>query len=55
MAERENYRRVHLALHTLWSKAVGQPGYDKKQWKELEAAVFKLATDGPGLKVRAPF
>lgn len=26
----------HLLLHVLWTKAVGTPGYDKNEWKELE-------------------
>jgi hypothetical protein len=53
--ERENYRRVHVALHTLWTQQVGLPGYDKNQWKALEQAIFRLATDGPGQQVKAPF
>jgi hypothetical protein len=32
--------RVHLALHILWTKAVGTPGYVKNEWKELEAAIY---------------
>lgn len=27
----------HDLLHTLWSKAVGTPGYDKSEWKQLES------------------
>lgn len=27
---------THLLLHSLWTKAVGTPGYDKSQWRELE-------------------
>jgi hypothetical protein len=26
---------VHLAFQRLWTKAVGQEGYDKAEWKEL--------------------
>lgn len=48
MVERENFERVHRALHELWTKAVGQEGYDKPEWKTLEAAIYRLATDGPG-------
>lgn len=29
----------HEILHTLWTKAVGTPNYNKREWKELEAAV----------------
>ena len=28
----------HL-FYALWDKAVGTPGYDKKQWQELEAQI----------------
>lgn len=27
----------HNLLHTLWTKAVSTPGYNKQEWKELEA------------------
>lgn len=33
---------VHKLLHTLWSKAVGQPGYDKHEWSALEEILAKL-------------
>lgn len=37
-------------LHTLWSKAVGTPDYDKSQWKALEAKFHKaIATRQRGL------
>lgn len=29
-------KEAQLLLHTLWTKAVGTPGYDKEQWKRLE-------------------
>jgi len=32
-----------LAMHVLWTWAVGLPGYDKKKWIELEAAILALA------------
>jgi hypothetical protein len=28
---------AHSVFHGLWSKAAGQPGYVKADWKELEA------------------
>jgi hypothetical protein len=28
---------VHLAFQHLWTKAVGQEGYDRGEWKELRA------------------
>ncbi len=32
--------RVHVALHILWTTAVGTLGYVKNEWKELEAAIY---------------
>jgi len=29
-------------LHKVWSKAVGQPDYDKTEWMALEAAITEL-------------
>jgi len=26
---------THRIFHILWTKAVGTPGYDKDEWKEL--------------------
>lgn len=43
-----NYYAAHVALHRLWSKAVGTPDYDKQEWKALEDAIVKLAEDGVG-------
>ena len=55
MAEQSNYARAHRTLHELWTAAVGQPGYDKPKWRELDNAIYMLATDGPGpLKGGAP-
>ena len=28
---------THLLLHVLWTKAVGAPGYDKREWMDLES------------------
>lgn len=47
-----NYQRVHIAFHKLWSRSVGTPGYVKADWRELEAAIDLLATDGPGRVTR---
>jgi hypothetical protein len=32
---------VHHALHTLWTEAVGKPGYDKAKWMALSLAIEK--------------
>lgn len=48
MIQRRNFLRAHRALHVLWTRAVGELGYDKPAWKELDAAIYRLATDGPG-------
>lgn len=29
-------------LHFLWTKAVGQPGYDRRQWQDFELCLEKL-------------
>jgi hypothetical protein len=36
---------AHQLLHKLWSKAVGSDSYDKKQWQELEGALFRLSRE----------
>jgi hypothetical protein len=33
-------------LHNLWTKAVGQPNYNKREWAEFEAVISK-ATSKP--------
>ena len=40
---RPKYRRVHGALHRLWTKAHDHSDYDKSQWKELDEAIQELA------------
>ena len=30
-------------LHTLWTRAVGTEGYDKREWEELGEVIRKLA------------
>ena len=37
-----NYQKAHHLLHVLWTKAVGTKDYDKKQWQELETAIYRL-------------
>lgn len=32
---------VHRQLHKLWTKAVGQEGYDKAEWKRLELLIHR--------------
>ena len=39
------YERVHLNLHKLWTKAVGQPDYVKAEWSELENSIQALAQE----------
>lgn len=42
----EVFRRDSIAyhlLHRLWTKAVGTPGYDKREWKELEKLLLACA------------
>lgn len=35
-------RSVRELLHTLWTNAVGKPGYDKPLWQEFESQIEKL-------------
>jgi hypothetical protein len=37
---------LHRLLHTLWTKAVGTPTYNKKEWQELEAWLKRLDRRG---------
>lgn len=30
-------------MHELWTHDVGSPGYDKRKWQQLEAAIHVLA------------
>lgn len=41
VGERGNLPAAHRwgLLHRLWTKAVGTPGYDKKEWQELETVL----------------
>lgn len=29
-------QEIHRLLHTLWSKAVGTPDYNKSEWRQLD-------------------
>lgn len=33
---------AHRLLHKLWTKAVGTPGYEKSEWRELERHVERM-------------
>jgi hypothetical protein len=33
--------RWYHTFHRLWTKAVGKPGYVKRDWQELEEALLK--------------
>ena len=33
------FREVHALFHKHWSDAVGQPGYDKGHWRQLDNAL----------------
>ena len=52
LMDRSNFKRVHDALHTLWTKARGGRDYVKAEWRELDNAISVLANDGPGDLVR---
>lgn len=39
--------RLHNALHLLWTKAVGQDGYIKAEWRELDDAIFAALAASP--------
>lgn len=30
------YRQLHAQLHRMWSDRVGQPDYNKQDWKDLQ-------------------
>jgi len=45
----------HQLLHTLWTKAVGTPGYDKEQWQELEAKLKQTEKLADGQLIEALF
>jgi hypothetical protein len=38
----EDFKTLHRLFHTLWTKAVGEIGYEKAQWKLLERTIDEL-------------
>ena len=48
------YQATRDLLHTLWTKAVGTPGYDRDEWISLEDKIKALVSDGDGEPVAAP-
>ncbi len=48
---RARYREANAALHRLWTKAVGTPGYVKADWALLDYALseaFRKVADTMG-------
>lgn len=43
------FRALHRFLLLLWDKAVGTPGYDRREWEELRVGIEELAEKGLGL------
>jgi len=39
--------KIDILMHRLWTKAVGTKGYEKKEWIELERAIWET----PALKL----
>ena len=40
-------KAAHQLLHALWTKAVGTPGYDKREWAAFEDSLFKATGSKP--------
>jgi hypothetical protein len=38
----ETKHPIHGLFHTLWSKAVGTPEYNKREWQRLEQLILEL-------------
>lgn len=36
---------LHVRFHELWTSAVGQPGYDKADWRTLDVVVSRTFLD----------
>lgn len=36
---------LHVRFHELWTEAVGQPGYDKADWRVLDTVVSRTLLD----------
>ena len=34
-------------LHRLWTRSVGQTGYDKRDWEKFEAELYKVTKEKP--------
>jgi hypothetical protein len=50
-----NYRELHQLIHRLWTRAVGTPEYNKKDWLLLEAELTSLSrATGQNLNRVAP-
>lgn len=41
-------------LHRLWTRAVGEPGYDKAEWRALEALVWERCPCGMRKELARP-
>ena len=37
-------KQVNLLMNKLWTKAVGMPVYDKKEWIKLERGIQEIAS-----------
>ena len=35
--------KIDILMHRLWTKAVGTRGYEKKEWIELERAIWETS------------
>lgn len=44
------FRRTHVAMHKLWTKAVGSDSYDKREWVELDNAILDLWKKMKGIR-----
>ncbi len=48
LARFQRWRTINAQLQRLWNRAVGQVGYVRREWEELETALKVLAVDGIG-------
>lgn len=48
LVEYPRFRQADALLHKLWGLATESPGYNKRQWQQLEAALFEIARHGVG-------
>ena len=46
-------KEADAILHRLWTWAVGMEGYDKAEWKRLEALIWKLGRPGETVNPKA--